>query len=98
MSFFSLLIQEKLNFAFDYLIVAAVFLILIDAFKCANQDFKEIRILHKLTKWMSIILLIRKIIWIISLVFLIFGSVMILSLSFDAASEVIINEQFLVLQ
>lgn len=95
---FSLLIQEKLNFAFDYLIVAAVFLILIDAFKCANQDFKEIRILHKLTKWMSIILLIRKIIWIISLVFLIFGSVMILSLSFDAASEVIINEQFLVLQ
>ena len=58
---FSLLIQEKLNFAFDYLIVAAVFLILIDAFKCANQDFKEIRILHKLTKWMSIILLIRKI-------------------------------------
>lgn len=61
MSFFSLLIQEKLNFAFDYLIVAAVFLILIDAFKCANQDFKEIRILHKLTKWMSIILLIRKI-------------------------------------
>lgn len=95
---FSLLIQEELNFAFDYLIVAAVLLILIDVFKFANQDCREISISHKLIKWMNIGLLIGQIIWIISLVFLVFGSVMILSLPFDAASEVIINEQFLVLQ
>lgn len=95
---FSLIIQEGVNFNFSYLIVAGVLLILVDVFKVANQDCRKVNISSNLIKWMNIGLLIRQIIWIISLVLLVLGFVMIVGLPFNTANEVIMNEQLLVIQ
>lgn len=95
---FSLIIQEGVNFNFSYLIVAGVLLILVDVFKVANQDCRKVNISSNLIKWMNIGLLIRQIIWIISLVLLVLGFVMIVGLPFNTANEVIMNEQWLVIQ
>lgn len=95
---FSLIIQEGVNFNFSYLIVAGVLLILVDIFKVANQDCRKVSISSNLIKWMNIGLLIRQIIWMISLVLLVLGSVAMVALPFNPANEAIMNEQWLVIQ